>query len=329
MNLNNLEDRKEEMTSLGADPKVIEKMEELMRKGLPLFNIHEAVKANRGQVDVVYHFQQSKQSDAYYLNRFTVAHNLAKPLEAGKQYIVITPPQVEGGKNDVKKLDYVTEAIELFKKRGGNCELAIGTGAANKVTVATMENGKVNYVAKDFRGTFYGKPAMQTIFPDRGRGFTVPQSAQMIQGYAVLRDDLVNFTSGVPYEAWVKYDMDKGVGANGNFNLQQFHVPQYGFDLSKVLDKYNIKEFGNPAERERIENEMKNGYTPLVTVEKDGQAVKLRVEAAPRFSTVNFFTQDNRMEKREQFLTAPAKDNLLTHDKQKEKEVVAEQGLSR
>ncbi|QIL42384.1 hypothetical protein G7074_25855 [Pedobacter sp. HDW13] len=194
-----------------------------------------------------------------------------------------------------------------------------------KISLATMENGKVNFVTKEFRGAFYGKPASQTMWPDRGKGFTVQQSAQMIQGYAVYRNDLVNFLSGEPYAAWVKFDMDKGVGANGNFNLQQYHDPQYGFDLPKVLDNYKIAELAVPEKREKLEADLRNGLTPLVSVEKDGKAVKLMLEAVPRYGKVNFYTPDGSLEKREQFLTKEALVNVLDAGKEKGKNKDSEQ----
>lgn len=299
LNLNNLEDRKAEMNMLKASEATIAKMEALMREGGGNgFSLNEFHPAKKGQVDVVFHFQKSSKSDNFYLNRYTVAHNIGKQLEEGQSYMIITPGAK--GQNAVKRMDNITEAIELFQKRGPKAELAVGKDPDNKVTVASMEEGKVNYVNRDYRTTYYGKFVSQTIWPERGKGFTVPQSAQMIQGQSVFRNDLVNFKTGQPYEAWVKLDMDKGVGRSGNFDLQQFSS-QYGFDLGKVLDQYNIKELQDPEKRREIESKIENGFTPFVTVEKDGQPVKLSVEASPRYRTVNFFDADGKMEKREQF----------------------------
>lgn len=318
MNLNNLEDRKEEMKALGASEQTIAKMEELMKNGDAKFKVHQVMPANKGQVDVEFYLQQSSKSEYYFLNKFTVAHNLGKPLEQDQHYLIITPGE-KGKAGAVKQFDLVTDAVEAFKKREGAAELAIGKDAAHKQTVATLDEGKVNFVAKSFRGIFYGKPAMQTMWPDRGKGFTVQQSAQMIQGYAVYRDDLVNFNSGEVYAAWVKFDMDKGAGANGNFNLQQYHDPQYGFDLPKVLDNYKIKELSVPEKREKLEADLRNGLTPLVSVEKDGQSVKLLLEAVPRYGKVNFYTPEGTMEKREQFLTKAALATVLDAGQGKEK----------
>jgi len=328
MNLNNLEDRKDEMKALGASEQTIAKMEELMKTGVAKFKVHQVMPANKGQVDVEFYLQQSSKSEYYFLNKFTVAHNLGKPLEQDQHYLIITPGE-KGKAGSVKQFDLVTEAVESFKKRDGSAELAIGKDAAHKQTVATMEEGKVNFVTKEFRGAFYGKPASQTLWPDRGKGFTVQQSAQMIQGYAVYRNDLVNFLSGEPYAAWVKFDMDKGVGANGNFNLQQYHDPQYGFDLPKVLDNYKIAELAVPEKREKLEMDLRNGLTPLVSAEKDGKSLKLLVEAVPRYGKMNFFTPDGKMEKRELLMTKEALANLLDagQEKAKNKDKQQEAGM--
>ncbi|WEK20440.1 MAG: hypothetical protein P0Y49_04720 [Candidatus Pedobacter colombiensis] len=330
LNLNNLEDRKAEMEMLQASEATIAAMEKMMREGGGNgFTLDEFHPAKRGQVDVVYYFQKGKHSDNFYLNRYTVAHNIGKQLEEGQKYMVFNP---KDGKI-IKQLDNITEAIKLFQERGPKVELAVGKDGNNKVTIASMEEGKVNYVNRDYRSTYYGKFVSQTIWPERGKGFTVPQSAQMIQGHSVFRGDLVNFKTGQPYEAWVKLDMDKGVGRSGNFDLQQFSS-QYGFELGKVLDLYNIKELQDPEKRKDIESKIENGFTPFVTVEKDGQDLKLSIEASPRYRTINFF-DEGKMEKREQFLVeiAPEQNRVAEifskKDQAKETEKSEEMGIGR
>ena len=127
------------------------------------------------------------------------------------------------------------------------------------------------------------------------------------------------------YAAWVKFDMDKGVGANGNFNLQQYHDPQYGFDLPKVLDNYKIAELTVPEKREKLEADLRNGLTPLVSVEKDGKPLKLMLEAVPRYGKVNFYTPDGSLEKREQFMTKEAFAHVLDAGQEKGKNKDKEQ----
>ena len=234
INLNNLENLKEEMKNLGFKDKLIEKMEENMRKDVPEFIFHDTFPATKGQVDLALHFKQSNQSDFYYFNKFTVSHNQGKPLEEGQQYMVIT-------KN---------------------------------------ENGKVNYVAKEFNRTYNASPATQTIWLVRGKGFTAEQAANLIQGRSVYRDDMMNL-DGETYKAWIKLDFDKGKDRFQNYSINQYHDPSYGFDINKVLDKFNIKELEDPAKKLLLEASLRNGNRPLVTVEKEGQEVKVFLEAVP------------------------------------------------
>jgi len=326
MNLNNLENLKEEMKNLGFKDKLIEKMEENMRKDVPEFILHDSIPATKGQVDLALHFKQSNQSDFYYFNKFTVSHNQGKPLEEGQQYMVIT--KNEEGKNIVKKHENVSDALAFFKEQKGNSELAVGKDAANKVMVASMENGKVNYVAKEFNRTYYASPANQTIWLERGKGFTAEQAANLIQGRSVYRDDMMNM-GGETYKAWIKLDFDKGKDRFQNYSINQYHDPSYGFDINKVLDKFNIKELEDPAKKVLLEASLRNGNRPLVTVEKEGQEVKVFLEAVPRYSQLNMYAENGKPEKREQFLKEPALSSKQENTKGKEKEMSESQGVRR
>lgn len=326
MNLNNLENLKEEMKNLGFKDKLIEKMEDNMRKDVPEFTLNDSVVATKGQVDLALHFKQSGQSDFYYFNKFTVSHNQGKPLEEGQKYMVIT--KNEEGKNIVKKHENVSDALAFFKEQKGNSELAVGKDAANKVMVVSMENGKVNYVAKEFNRTFYANPANQTIWLERGKGFTAEQAANLIQGRSVYRDDMMNM-AGETYKAWIKLDFDKGKDRFQNYSINQYHDPSYGFDINKVLDKFNIKELEDPAKKVLLEASLRSGNRPLVTVEKEGQEVKVFLEAVPRYSQLNMYGVSGKPEKREQFLKETALSSKQENTKGKEKEMSESQGVRR
>jgi len=307
MNLNNLEDLKDEMKRLGFKDKLIDEMEGYMKENVPDFKLHDIAKATKGQVEMTLHFKQSGQSEFYYFNKFEVTHNQGKALQEGQKYIVITQPEEAGKQNLIKSFLNTEEAIEFFKKQTGNSELAIGKGdtnkelVANKVMAANMENGKVNYVNKEFQRTYYANPISQTFWIEKGRGFKAEQAVNLIQGRSVYRDDMMNL-SGEPYKAWVKLDFEKGKDRFQNYSTNQFHDPQYGFDLSKILDKFDIKELEDPAKREILESSLRNGNRAFVSVEKEGEPMKVFIEAVPRYSQVNMFAENGRPEKREQFL---------------------------
>jgi hypothetical protein len=326
MNLNNLQNLKDELQELRFDKKVADEMEKNMQKNLPEFQLRHQVPADKGKVDFILHFRQSGQSEHYYMNKYDVSLNRAKPLDEGHKYMVISPGA--DGKNLMRKFDSPHEAIDYFKEQKGSSELASGKDVSHKTTLATMEKDKVNYVAKDFNTTYYTPPVKQTVYVEKGNGFTAEQSANMLQGRAVHRDDMVS--RGMPYKAWIEYDFKVAKDNSGNFKLKQYHDPSYGFDLQKTLDKYQIKELADPAKKEQIEASMRNGNRELITTVKDGQEVKLNITAAPRYYQVNFHAENGRPEKREQFLKEPKIDQAQNQNRSRgqNKDLAESQGMN-
>ncbi|MCY1530964.1 hypothetical protein D9M68_661740 [compost metagenome] len=91
------------------------------------------------------------------------------------------------------------------------------------------------------------------------------------------------------------------------------------------MDRFNIKELEDPAKREILESSLRNGNRTFVTSEKDGQPMKLFIEAVPRYSQINMYAENGRPEKREQFLKEPAMS--ATQSKDKGQEVEQRQGV--
>ncbi|MBB6108674.1 hypothetical protein SAMN05421821_10291 [Mucilaginibacter lappiensis] len=323
MNYNNLENLKDELTKLRFSNKTIDAMQQQMEKGVPEFSLNDKIKGTKGQVDLTLHFKQSGQSENYYFNKFEATLNTAKSLEEGQKYMVISPNENAPGKNFSKSFEHMHEAISFFKEQKGDSVLVAGKDAAHKTELAKMEKGKINYVAKDFQVPFRSPAKTQTFFVERGKGFTAEQGANLIQGRAVYRDDLVNAAG--EYKAWIKLDMDSPKDRYQNYTTNQYHVPTYGFDLEKVLDKFQIKELNDPAKKEALVESLQNGNRPTITTLKDGQEVKLNIEAVPRYSQINMFQENGKPEKREQFLKEPSLNNNLNVGKAKEKE--QEQGM--
>lgn len=334
MNLNNLENLREEMNALGFKAALIEQMEDKMKANVADFKLYDAMEATRGRVDVGLYFKQSGQSDYYYLNKFEVIHEKGQPIKEGEKIMVLT--QMEGAdKGMTKNFVQVSEAIaffngqkEMFKEDNGVSNLVVGKDANTAVKLATMENGKVNYLQKEFAQTYRTSPINQTIYVERGKGFSVEQAANLIQGRAVYRDDMVS-QAGQQYKAWIKLDFDVPKDRFGNFMINQYTDPAYGFDLSKVLDKFEIKELADPAKREILEGSIRNGNRALVTVEKNGEPVKLELEAVPRYSQINLYNTEGRPEKREQFLKQPdmKQEFAKSRNKAQDKNKKQDQGL--
>jgi len=298
MNRNNLENLKEEMKVLGFKDKLIAEMQKNMENNVPTFTLQDSIAGNKGVVHVAIPFKQSSQSEHYYLNKFEVSLDKGgKPLEDGQKYMVIAREE----ENKFRSFQDPHQAIAYFKEKQGNSELAVGKDLKNKTMLATMENDKVNYVVKDFQRTFNNPAVTQTFYVENGKGFTAGQAANLIQGRAVYRDDLAN-AAGMSYKAWVTLDLNNAKDRHGNFLSKHYHDPSYGFDLGKVLDQFNIKELNDPAKREKLEESLRQGDRPLVTVSRDGGEMKLHLETSPRYSQVNLFQENGKPEKREQFL---------------------------
>ncbi|WP_374949355.1 hypothetical protein [Mucilaginibacter sp.] len=307
MNRMNLENLQGEMKALKFSPALIQQMEKEMAKGLPAFQLYTQLPADKGQLDVTLNFRQSGQSDYYYFNRYDLALSKAKPLEDDKKYIIISPNPEKKGENLTRKFDSVLQAIDYFKAQKQTSELAVGKSVGDKMTLATMDKGKVDYVNKDFRTTYYSPAITNSQYVNRGKGFTVEQAANMLQGRAVYRDDLVN-RAGEQYKAWSVNQFDEPKDKYGNFKVKQYSEG-YGFDVAKELDSYKIKGLDNDKLREGLIQQLQNGNRPVVTVTgADGQEQKLHLEAMPRYTNLNFYQANGKPEKREQFLKEPSQD---------------------
>ena len=146
--------------------------------------------------------------------------------------------------------------------------------------------------------------------------------------YVINFDDLNRTHRCNPLDPAAMSDItDATEASRTNYNMNQYHDPSYGFNLKEVLDKFNIKELDSPKEREKLENQLKNGDRPTITVEKNGEQVKLHVEAAPRYSQLNMFNPNGRPEKREQFLKETGQSKAISKGNTKEKGHAASQGL--
>ncbi len=306
MNKMNLENLQGEMRALKFDGQLIEQMEREMAKGQPGFQLFAQLPADKGQLDVTLNFKRSGSSEYYFLNRYDLALSKAKPLEEGKSYMVISPDPEKEGKKLVKKFDSATKAIDYFKSQKHSSELAMGKSAADKMTLATMDKGKVDYVNKEFRTAYYTPVITNSQFVDRGRGFNVVQAANMLQGRAAYRDDLVSRT-GEMYKAWNVFEFNEARDRYGNHRIRQYSEG-YGFDVQKELNRYNIKELADGKKENVLLEKLKDGNSPVVTVVgQDGREHKLRIEAMPRYTNFNFYQLNGRIEKREQFLKEPEK----------------------
>jgi len=304
MNRNSLENFRAEAAALKVPQGMITLAEGMMEQGIEKFTVKGQVPADVGIMDISIHMKKSGQSDYYYLNRFDIAQSKAKPLEKDHQYLVVSPN--EPGKtpeNLFRKFDSAVQAMEYFREQKGVSELATGKATDKDLqyrdTLATMKEGKIDYVKKEFQQTFYSPVLRNSHYIDRGKGFTVEQAANMLQGRAVFREDMVS-RAGEQYKAWSVYQFDQPKDRYGNYTMKQFGEG-YGFDLKKQLSEYNIKDIDKAETLEKLASDIQNGNKPVVTVlGPDGEEKRLRIEAVPRYTNLNFFELNGKLVKREE-----------------------------
>lgn len=305
INRSNLENLQGEMRTLKFDEQLIDQMEKEMAKGQPNFQLLAQLPADKGQLEVALNFKRSGSSEYYFLNRYDLSLSRARPLEEGKSYMVISPNPEKEGKHLVKKFESAVRAIAYFKSQKHTGELAMGKSPTDKMTLATMAAGKVDYVNKEFRTAYYSPVIENSQFVDKGRGFNVEQAANMLQGRAAYRNDLVNRGTGEMYSAWNVFEFNEPRDRYGNHKIKQYGEG-YGFDVQKELNRYDIRELAEPKREADLLAKLRDGHSPVVTVVgQDGQEHKLRIEAMPRYTNFNFYQLNGRIEKREQFLKEP------------------------
>ena len=322
MDKKNLENLKSEMNALGFSEKLTAEMEKKMSDGLSEFTLTDQVKGIKGEMELNLYFKQSSQSEFYYLNKFDVLKSEGRQLNAGENYRVTV--NGESGQK-VQNFERAYEAVGFFRAQGEPATISIANGSKIEPLV-TVQEGQVILLDKDFGKTFRSPELPQTFWLDRGKGFSANQAINLVEGRAVHRDDMLT-QSGKAYQAWFKMDVDGPRDKYMNYSMNQYNDPSYGFNLTDVLDKFNIKELEKPELRAKLEQSLKNGDRAEATVTKDGKKVQVLIEAEPRYSQINVFNTQGKSEKREQFLKEPSQSKEASVSKSKEKNVSAEQGL--
>lgn len=301
MEAKNLENLKEEMERLGFSENLIGQMEAKMAANEPRFILYDELQSDKGRVELALHFNQSRSSEYYYFNKFDVVKEVQPPLAQGEKYFVTS--QRQGEDAIVKTFEMPSLAVKDFNARleaskdiRGVAQIYAGASLGESKELATMADGKIIDVDKEFYKTLKNPAAGQTIYLEKGNGFTLPQALNLLSGRSVYREDMLNVQKN-EYTAWAKLDFDQR-DRGGNFHIKTFSEG-YGYDLSAVLDRYDLVELKDAKAREVFEAALKNGDMAPATVELDGKKETILVVAVPEFKQVNMYSLEGKSIKRE------------------------------
>ena len=123
----------------------------------------------------------------------------------------------------------------------------------------------------------------QTFYMDKGKGFTLKEALNLLEGRAVNKD-MVN-KEGEEYNVWVKVDFSKK-NDHGNYEVKRYHE-NFGYDLEKALAKHPIKELQDQTQTEDLLRSLKKGNLQAVT---DNNGERLFVAAEPESGKSNKVT---------------------------------------
>jgi hypothetical protein len=301
MEAKNLENLKEEMARLGFSENLIGQMEAKMAANEPRFILYDELQSDKGRVELALHFNQSRSSEYYYFNKFDVVKEVQPPLAPGEKYFVTS--QRQGEDAIVKTFEMPSLAVKEFNARleaskdiRGAAQIYAGVDLGSSKELATMADGKILDVDKEFYKTLKNPAPGQTIYLEKGNGFTLPQALNLLAGRSVYREDMLNVQKN-EYTAWAKLDFDTR-DKGGNFHVKTFSEG-YGYDLSAVLDRYDLVELKDVKAREVFEAALKNGDMAPATVELDGKKETILVVAVPEFKQVNMYSLEGKSIKRE------------------------------
>ena len=328
MDAKNLENLKEEMLKLGFSENLIGQMEARMAANEPRFILYDQIGLDRGRVEMALHFNQSRSSEYYYFNKFDLAKETQSALAPGEKYFVSS--QRQGEEVLLKEFQMPSLAVKEFNSRmeaskdiRGAAQLYAGASLQDSRELATMADGKILDVDKEFYKTLRNPAPAQTIYLEKGNGFTLSQALNLLSGRSVYREDMLNVQKN-EYAAWAKLDFDQK-DRSGSFHMKTFSEG-YGYDLSAVLDRYDLVELRDAASRAVFENALKNGDMAPATVDIGGKRETILVVAVPEFKQVNLYSLEGRSIKREIHMK-PEKEIKLDAGIEKGAKKDQEQGL--
>ena len=130
-----------------------------------------------------------------------------------------------------------------------------------------------------------GENVDQTFYLNKGKGVTAKEAYNMLEGRSVLKE--LSNKDNVPYKAWVQLDFENRDKHN-NHEVKQFHE-NYGYDVKAAVSKYAVAELNVPEKEKALIQSLQKGNIQSVSIEKEGAAQKMFIEANPQFKSVNLY----------------------------------------
>lgn len=136
-----------------------------------------------------------------------------------------------------------------------------------------------------------GEKVEQKFYLNNGKGITAKEAFNLLDGRAVHKDLVTK--EGQPYKAWLQLNPEMR-DKNNNAEVKQIHE-KYGYNLEVAVGKFAVAELADPKKKEDLMASLQKGNVQSVTIEKEGCAHKMYMEADPRFKTVKLYDANMRL----------------------------------
>ena len=223
--------------------------------------------------------------------------------------------QLSNNKNlsimDVKNLNYLKDTLtyhgfgeKLFAEMETKMKavekeftLFISTDMQKDKISATLHFRKSNDSENYFFNKYEAKlekpglePREQTIYLDKGKGMTMKEAYNLLDGRAVHK--VLTNQEGEKYKAWMQLDLETR-DKNNNFEMNRYHQ-RYGYDIREALTYYAIREFIKPDDSLNLVKSLERGNLHTVQIDRDGEKIQMQISADPKSRSLNIYEMDGR-----------------------------------
>lgn len=140
-----------------------------------------------------------------------------------------------------------------------------------------------------------GEKLEQSFSINKGKGVTAKEAYNLLQGRAVYKE-LTN-SKGEDYRAWMQLDFDKK-DEKGNYAVNKY-TDNYGYDLRESVAKFPVLELDGGEKEKELLRSLERGNTQAVSIDRDGESLKVFLEANPKYKSVNVYDEHFKMMKHE------------------------------
>ncbi len=127
------------------------------------------------------------------------------------------------------------------------------------------------------------KDRTHTFEINQGTGVSFKEAFNLLLGRSVNKD--WSDIDGNKYNAWVQLDLRSSKNGE-NYRVHEY-LPDYGFNLETVIERFSFKEMQYDRAKSAVLNSLRRGNVEVLTHVKGKR--KLCVVANPKYKTINVY----------------------------------------